>query len=60
MIGGRLPKLPKVSGLDIIKVLSKLGYAPTKPPKGSHVTLVHKDDSTNKIVVPLHRELKRG
>jgi predicted RNA binding protein YcfA (HicA-like mRNA interferase family) len=54
------PKLPVVSGDDVIHVLGKYGYVAVRQ-KGSHVRLRHPTDSTRApITVPLHRELATG
>ncbi len=55
-----MPKLPIVSGIDIIKVLSKLGYI-HKRTSGSHAIL-QKETNQGKITipVPLHNELAKG
>ena len=56
-------RLPVVSGSEMIKVLTKICYQPTNR-KGDHVTLTPKCSSeqnrTCPLVIPLHRELKRG
>lgn len=52
-----MPKLPRISGLEVIKILAKFFGFRTLRQRGSHVTL------TNDIVfltVPLHKELDRG
>ncbi len=52
-----MTKLPRVSGLEVIKILAKFFGFKTLRQRGSHVTL------TNDLVfltVPLHRELDRG
>ena len=55
-----MPKLPIVSGLDIVKVLSKLGYL-HKRTSGSHAILQKETSSGNiTIPVPLHKELAKG
>ncbi len=55
-----MPKLQSLSGHELIKLLSKLGFA-TKRQKGSHVILI-KDTGNERIgcTVPLHKELKIG
>lgn len=51
-----MPKLPIVSGGELIKYLTKKGFRITRR-RGSHVVL----RSDSKIVtVPLHSELDRG
>jgi predicted RNA binding protein YcfA (HicA-like mRNA interferase family) len=52
-----MPKLPRVSGLEAIKALGKLGFRQVRQ-KGSHAVLKHEDGRG--CVVPCHRELKLG
>ncbi|EQD41896.1 YcfA-like protein [mine drainage metagenome] len=52
-----MPKLPVLSGKDVIKILSKRGYV-FDHQTGSHITLV--DQSGKKITVPNHKELGPG
>lgn len=57
-------KLPIISGMDVIKALSKIGFRLTRQ-SGSHMVLVRKSAekiSKEKItvVVPKHRELAKG
>jgi predicted RNA binding protein YcfA (HicA-like mRNA interferase family) len=51
-------RLPVVSGTQLVRVLEKLGWDVARQ-RGTHVRLKHSDHSTF-LVVPLHRELKRG
>jgi predicted RNA binding protein YcfA (HicA-like mRNA interferase family) len=51
-------RLPVVSGAQLIDVLQKLGWETVRQ-RGSHVRLRHQDRAVS-LVVPLHRELKRG
>lgn len=51
-----MPKLPVLSGADVIKALEQLGFAQVRQ-RGSHVVLRRGSTGT---VVPLHRELKTG
>lgn len=51
-------RLPVVSGAQLVSVLHKLGWESVRQ-RGSHVSLKHTDRSAL-LVVPLHRELKRG
>lgn len=54
------PKLPVVSGDDLIRALGKLGYATVRQ-KGSHVRLRHPSDSQRlPITVPQHTEIAFG
>lgn len=53
-------KLPRISGLDVIKKLKKAGYIATRQ-KGSHVRLEKfQGGETIKLTVPLHKEMKKG
>ena len=52
-----MPKLPRISGIKVIKILTKFFSFRTLRQRGSHVTL------TNDLVfltVPLHDELDKG
>lgn len=52
-----MPSLPIISGLELIKYLSKNGFE-TKRQRGSHTFMVHSDG--RRTTVPLHSELDRG
>ena len=51
-------RLPVVSGDELISALGKLGWVVARQ-RGSHVRLRHPERAMP-LVVPLHRELKRG
>ena len=51
-------RLPVVSGAQLVAVLERLGWQVLRQ-RGSHARLRHSDRSVS-LVVPLHRELKRG
>jgi len=51
-------RLPVVSGEQLISALGKLGWVAARQ-RGSHVLLRHPDRHVP-VVIPLHRELKRG
>ena len=55
-----MTKLPVLSGSEVVKVLSKIGYVHVRT-KGSHAIL-HKQTEQGKITVPvpLHPELAKG
>lgn len=55
-----MQKLPRLSGHETIKALSKLGFV-TKRQKGSHMIMI-KETKEGKIgcVIPLHNELEIG
>ncbi|MGQ3100135.1 MAG: type II toxin-antitoxin system HicA family toxin [Sphingopyxis solisilvae] len=51
-----MPKLPVLSGRDVVAALERLGFIQMRQ-RGSHVILQR--DGVG-VVVPLHRELKTG
>lgn len=51
-------RLPVLSGAQLITALTRLGWESVRQ-RGSHVRLKHPDRPVS-LVVPLHRELKRG
>jgi predicted RNA binding protein YcfA (HicA-like mRNA interferase family) len=55
------PKLPRVSGEQVITVLQRLGFVVTRQ-RGSHVILKKRISKEEEIgcVVPLHHELSIG
>ena len=52
-------RLPVLSGQQLIDALGKVGWVAVRQ-RGSHVRLKHDEERTIALVVPLHRELKRG
>lgn len=50
--------MPVISGAKLIRALERLGWEVVRQ-RGSHVRLRHPEHRTF-LVVPLHRELKRG
>ena len=53
-------KLPVLSGRDVIKILSKQGFAVARQ-KGSHIILVKEsEDGKTGVVVPNHKEIDKG
>ena len=54
------PKLPVLSGEDLVRVLRKFGYEAARQ-KGSHVRLRNESNPQRlPVTVPLHKELARG
>lgn len=51
-----MPKLPRVSGAEVVRALGKLGFAVARQ-RGSHIVLRR---GSSGCVVPNHRELKTG
>ena len=55
-----MPKLPRISGEGLIRVLERRGYKKVRS-KGSHARLYPPENSgLKKVTVPLHTELKMG
>lgn len=55
-----MPRLPQLSGKEIIKALSRAGFAAIRQ-KGSHVILVKETPERKRTtVVPLHKEVDTG
>jgi predicted RNA binding protein YcfA (HicA-like mRNA interferase family) len=50
-------RLPILSGKEIIKALSKVGFVPLRQ-KGSHVFMRHPDG--RRTVVPIHEEVNKS
>ncbi len=55
-----MPKLPILSGLEVIKILSRVGFVHVRT-TGSHA-IIRKQTNENVTVlpVPLHKELAKG
>ena len=54
------PKLPVISGDELIRALGKFGYVVVRQ-KGSHVRLRHPSDPQRlPVIVPLHKEIAFG
>lgn len=51
-----MPKLPRVSGAEVVRALGRLGFAVVRQ-RGSHIVLRR---GPSGCVVPNHRELKTG
>ena len=55
-----MSKLPVLSGKELIKILSSLGYKHVRT-RGSHMILVRKTKKGKKTIpVPNHKELAKG
>lgn len=54
-----MPKLPVLSGTDIVKAVSRIGYA-LDHQTGSHMILRHKDPPHRRLTVPQHKEVAKG
>ena len=54
-----MPKLPLLSAKEVLKVLSRLGYA-FDHQRGSHIVVRHKAPPHRRIAIPNYDELPRG
>ncbi len=55
-----MSKLPRLSGKEVIKAISKVGFSPARQ-KGSHIILKKETaERTRTTVVPLHDEIDTG
>jgi len=53
-------KLPRMSGLEVIKVLNKAGFKEARQ-KGSHIILTKETKEGKRgVVVPDHKEIDKG
>jgi len=53
-------KLPRLSGKEVIKALSKIGFQPIRQ-KGSHVILIKEtNEGKRSTVVPMYKEIDKG
>ena len=54
-----MPKLPVVSGIKVVKALSKIGYE-IDHQTGSHIILRNKQEPHRRLTVPNHNEIAKG
>lgn len=56
-----MPKLPVISGEELIQILERNGYVQMRT-RGSHVRLYPPEylGDAKKVTVPLHKQLKAG
>ena len=54
-----MPRLPVVSGVDVVKALAEIGYE-VDHQTGSHMILRHKEPPHRRLTVPMHHELAKG
>ena len=54
-----MPKLPVVSGKDLIKAFSKIGYS-LDHQTGSHMVLRHRDPPYRRLTIPNHKEIAKS
>jgi predicted RNA binding protein YcfA (HicA-like mRNA interferase family) len=53
-----VPKLPVLSGKEVVKALAKIGYE-VDHQTGSHMILRHKDPPHRRLTVPNHKEISK-
>jgi predicted RNA binding protein YcfA (HicA-like mRNA interferase family) len=51
-----MPKLPRLSGAEVVRALERLGFAVARQ-RGSHIVMRR---GSSGCVVPNHREIKTG
>jgi len=54
-----VPKLPVVSGMEVIKALAKIGYE-VDHQTGSHMILRCREAPHRRLTVPMHKEIAKG
>ena len=54
-----MPKLPIISGLELVKAFLKIGYGRDHQ-TGSHIILRHKDPPYRRLTIPNHKEISKG
>ena len=54
-----MPKLPTISGKDVIKALRKIGYE-LDHQTGSHMILRQNKEPCRRLTVPNHKEVAKG
>ena len=54
-----MPKLPIISGKDLIKCFAKIGYE-IDHQTGSHIILRHKMPPHKRLTIPNHKEIAKG
>lgn len=54
-----MSKLPIISGIKVVKALSKIGYG-VDHQTGSHIILRNKEPPYRRLTIPNHKELAKG
>lgn len=55
-----MPKLPVLSGRELIRILGKIGFFPARI-RGSHIIFIRSDvHGKQAVVVPNHKEIDKG
>ncbi len=53
-----MPKLPVISGMEVVKAFAKLGYE-VDHQTGSHMILRHRNPPHRRLTIPNHKELSK-
>ncbi len=54
-----MPKLPTLSGLELVKIFAQIGYQ-SDHQTGSHIILRQISSPHRRLTIPLHKELSKG
>ena len=54
-----MPKLPLLSGIEVVKVFSKIGYE-LDHQTGSHLILRNKERPHRRLTIPNHKQIAKG
>jgi predicted RNA binding protein YcfA (HicA-like mRNA interferase family) len=55
-----MPKLPRLSGKEVVNILAKIGFIPARQ-KGSRIVLTKQLERGKKaVVMPNHKEVDKG
>ena len=54
-----MPKLPIISGIDLVKAFAKLGYEKDHQ-TGSHIILRNRNPPHRRLTIPNHNEIAKG
>ena len=54
-----MPKLPRISGRELVNAMHKLGYEFDRQ-RGSHIILRQSAEPHRRLTVPDHREIAKG
>jgi predicted RNA binding protein YcfA (HicA-like mRNA interferase family) len=54
-----MSRLPRLSGREVVKTLSRIGYQ-FDHQRGSHIVVRHSDPPHRRITVPDHSEIAKG
>jgi len=54
-----MPRLPAISGLKVVKALTKIGYKMDHQ-TGSHIILRQEKEPHRRLTIPKHKEIAKG